>query len=59
MKVTLDQTYIYEGAFYGPGEADVPDAMAENLGMKKQGRAAKPAKPAVENPPAENPPAED
>ena len=29
--VTLTQTYIYAGKFYGPGEADVPDELAQKL----------------------------
>lgn len=29
--VTLTQTYIYAGAFYGPGETDVPEELAQRL----------------------------
>ncbi len=31
MKITLDQTYIYEGQFYGPGEIDAPKEVAVAL----------------------------
>lgn len=27
----LDHTFVYEGTFYGPGETDIPDALAESL----------------------------
>ena len=29
--ITLTQTYIYAGKFYGPGEVDVPDELAQKL----------------------------
>jgi hypothetical protein len=28
MKLTLDQTYIYNGKFYGPGEVEIEDEEA-------------------------------
>ena len=31
-KLTLDRTYIFQGKFYGPGDAEVPDDLAQSLG---------------------------
>lgn len=28
-KVNLDQAYLYDGQFYGPGEVEVPDKLFE------------------------------
>ncbi len=32
VKLTLDRTYIFWGKFYGPGDAEVPDELAQQLG---------------------------
>jgi outer membrane biosynthesis protein TonB len=33
--VTLDRTFIHSGEFYGPGEVEVPDEIAEDLEAKQ------------------------
>lgn len=35
MRVHLDRCYIYLGKFYGPGEEDVPNGMAADLGLNQ------------------------
>lgn len=35
MRVHLDRCYIYKGKFYGPGEEDVPNGLAADLGLNK------------------------
>ena len=48
MKTTLDRSYGWKGQFYPPGEADIPDDLAEALGLTVQPIA-----------PAENPTTEE
>ena len=35
MRVHLDRCYIYKGKFYGPGEEDVPNGLAADLGLNQ------------------------
>ena len=36
MKTTLDKSYGWKGQFYPPGEADIPDDLANALGITVQ-----------------------
>ena len=49
-KLTLDRTYIFWGKFYGPGDAEVPDELAQRFGL-----AANDAPPQLATPPARTP----
>lgn len=51
-KFTLDRTYIYWGKFYGPGDAEVPDELAQSLGA---GDAPAPLAVPSATPPARSP----
>jgi hypothetical protein len=64
MKLTLDQTYIYNGKFYGPGEIEIEDEEAAQsirakLNLAQQDGDAAPAPenepPAPENEPEHEP----
>lgn len=51
-KLTLDRTYIFWGKFYGPGDAEVPDDLAQSLGA---GDAPAPLAVPSATPPARTP----
>jgi hypothetical protein len=39
MKATLDGTYGWQGQTFGPGEVEIPDGLAQALGLKTAGAA--------------------
>lgn len=52
MKAKLDQTYLWERQWWGPGEVEIPDSLAIALGlMKAEGKGQK----AESSPPSLNP----
>jgi len=52
-KFTLDRTYIYWGKFYGPGDAEVPEELAQRLGLAASD--APPPDVPIATPPARTP----
>ena len=50
-KLTLDKTYIFWGKFYGPGDAEVPDDLAQSLAASD----APPPDVPIATPPARTP----
>jgi hypothetical protein len=50
MKLNLDQSWIYAGKHYGPGEVEIEDEAAAKAIKGKMDAAAKAAEPEAEKP---------